>query len=235
MLASTSAISYGAIAEETKNSVYLPHNSWVVAELEAKMTAEHFNPAEDWQNKIFVGYECVDSGAPTVETMSSVILNSSGAGLSIPLKKEEEYPEMWLSVGVKFEKPYEITDIVKVVSAEKQPEEGGLCKIILYNSVSGLEIYDDEIEAMKREQTSVPETEFTFDSSTKMYHVSMDGYSYTFGYILEDNQGRKLFWCCNAVNEFEKRKFYKLADVLNAYKEYKERTTGINSWYTRWV
>ena len=37
MLASTSAVIYGAIAEETKNSVYLPHNSWVVAELEEKI------------------------------------------------------------------------------------------------------------------------------------------------------------------------------------------------------
>lgn len=235
MLASTSAVIYGAIAEETKNSVYLPHNSWVVAELEEKMTAAHYEPAEGWQDKVSVGYDCVDSGAPNPETMSSVIQNSRGAGLYIPLKKEEEWPEMWLSVEVKFEKPYEVTDIVKAVSAEEQPTEGGHCKIILYNPVSGFETYDNEIAAMEGEQGNVPEAEFTFNAATKIYQANMGGYGYTFGYILEDDQGRRLFWCCKAANEFEKGKFYKLADVLNAYKEYKKRTTGISSWYTRWV
>lgn len=59
ILASTSAISYGAIAEQTKNSMYLPHNSWVVAKLQEKIDAAHYEPAEDWQNKISVGYTCV--------------------------------------------------------------------------------------------------------------------------------------------------------------------------------
>ena len=55
---------------------------------------------------------------------------------------------------------------------------------------------------------------------------------YTYGYILKDQKDKKLFWYCEAVKEFEKGKFYKLADILNAYKENKERTTGINN---RWV
>ena len=149
MLASTSAISYGAIAEETKKSIYLPHNSWVVAKLQEKMEAAHYEPAEGWQDKVSVGYDCVDSGAPNPETMSSVIRNSCGAGLHIPLKKEEEWPEMWLSVGVEFEKPYEIDDIVEVIRAKEQPEKGGYCKITLYNPVSGFETYDNEIVAME--------------------------------------------------------------------------------------
>lgn len=37
MLASTSVISYGEFSEETKNSIYLPHDSWVIAELEKKI------------------------------------------------------------------------------------------------------------------------------------------------------------------------------------------------------
>ena len=112
MLASASTISYGAIAEQTKNSMYLPHNSWVVAKLQEKMDAAHYEPAEDWQNKISVGYTCVDSGAPTIETMSSVIQNSRGIGLFVPLQEEEGWPETELYAGVEFEKPYEIDDIV---------------------------------------------------------------------------------------------------------------------------
>lgn len=234
MLASNPAINYGAIAEGTKNSIYLPHNSWVIAKLEEKLANTHYKLADDWKDKVSVGYSCVDSGAPTVETMSSVIQNSRGAGLSIPLKKEEKWPAMRLSVRVEFEKPYEIADIVKAVSAENQPVEG-VCKITLYNSVSGFETYDHEIAAMEGEQGNVQETEFTFNTATKIYQVSMDGHGYTYGYILEDDQSRRLFWCCKAANEFEKGKFYKLADVLNAYKEYKERTTGIDSPYIRWV
>ena len=233
MLASASTISYGAIAEQTKNSMYLPHNSWVVAKLQEKMDAAHYEPAEDWQNKISVGYTCVDSGAPTIETMSSVIQNSRGIGLFVPLQEEEGWPETELYAGVEFEKPYEIDDIVETIGAEEQPAEGGNCRIELYNSGSSLGAYDHEIAAMEGEQGNVSEEEFTFNAATKIYQVNMD--TYTYGYILEDDQGRRQFWCCKAANEFEKGKFYKLADVLNAYKEYKERTTGISSWYTHWV
>lgn len=173
------------------------------------------------------------SGAPTIETMSSVIQNSRGIGLFVPLQEEEGWPETELYAGVEFEKPYEIDDIVETIGAEEQPAEGRYCKITLYNPVSGFETYDNEIAAMEGEQGNVSEEEFTFNAATKIYQVNMD--TYTYGYILEDDQGRRLFWCCKAANEFEKGKFYKLADVLNAYKEYKERTTGISSWYTRWV
>ena len=62
-----------------------------------------------------------------------------------------------------------------------------------------------------------------------MYQVSMDGYYYTFGCIFEDDQGRKLFWCRKAANEFRREKFYKLADVLNAYREYKTRRYGFST------
>ena len=82
---------------------------------------------------------------------------------------------------------------------------------------------------MEREAANVPEEDFTFNAQTKMYQVSMDGYYYTFGCIFEDDQGRKLFWCRKAANEFRREKFYKLADVLNAYREYKTRRYGFST------
>lgn len=173
----------------------------MVAKLEEKMEAAHYEPAEDWQNKISVGYTCVDSGAPTVETMNSVIQSSYGAGISIPLKNGTHWFATDVYAGVEFEKPYEVTDIVKDISAEEQPVEGGSCKITLYNSGSNFETYDHEIAAMEREQGNVPEAEFTFNAATKIYQVNMD--TYTYGYILEDDQGRRQFWCCKAANEFE--------------------------------
>ena len=233
MLANMSVLSYGVIAQETKNSIYLPQDSWIIAKLQEKIDATHYVPADGWKERVSVGYTCMDSGAPDVEKMNSVLQNNRGVGLFIPLQKEKEWPAMELYAGVEFEKPYEIADIIKAVSATNQPTEGGNCKVDLYNSGSSWGVYDREIEAMEREQVSISQTDFIFNEATKIYQVNMD--TYTYGYILEDKDGKKLFWCCKAANEFETGKFYKLADVLNAYKEYKEKTTGINSWYTHWV
>ncbi len=233
MLANSSIIGHCAIAPKAKNSVYLPHDSWVVAKLQEKMEAAHYEPAEGWKDKISVGYTCVDSGAPTVETMSSVIQSSWGAGISVPLKKGTHWFATDVYGGIKLEGSQDITNIIDVISAKEPPAGVRSCKVEIYNPGSNFETYDHEITAMEREQGSVLGTDFTFNDETKIYQVNMG--IYTYGYILQDDQDRKLFWCCKAANDFEKGKFYKLADVLNAYKEYKERTMGINSGYTRWV
>ncbi|MGN1034631.1 MAG: hypothetical protein ACI4PK_03485 [Oscillospiraceae bacterium] len=62
--------------QKKQNRIYLSHNSWVVAKLEEKIEAAHYKPAEGRQDKVSVGYDCLDSGAPNPETMSSVIRNS---------------------------------------------------------------------------------------------------------------------------------------------------------------
>ena len=81
---------------------------------------------------------------------------------------------------------------------------------------------------MEREAAKVPEEDFTFNAQTKMYQVSMDGYYYTFGCIFEDDQGRKLFWCRKAANEFRREKFYKLADEEDTDSAHVEFKKGID-------
>ena len=233
MLASTSVISYGELTLETKNSIYLPRDSWVITKLEEKLATTHYKPTDDWKDKVSVGYGCTYSEAPDTKPISSVLIGSQGAGLVIPLKKEEDWSVTELYGDVKFENAYAVKDIVAAVSAPEPPAEGGYSMVKLCYSGSRLGAYEREMAAMEKEEVNVPEEDFTFNAQTKMYQVSMDGY--TFGCIFEDDQGRKLFWCSKAINNFEEEKFYKLADVLNAYKDYKERTTGINSPYVRWV
>lgn len=222
MLASTSAISYGIITPETKNSIYLPHDSWVIAELEKKIDPKYYTLTDDWKNKVFAGYTCVDSGASKTNKngITSIVKTDRGVGLAIPLKKGEGRLMTDLYAGIIFWKPDEITDIVAAVSAPEPPTEGECYQVELYNAGANFETYDEKIAAMEKEQANVPETDFTFNAQTRMYQVNMN--TYTDGYILEDDQGRKLFWCHKAINNFEKGKFYKLADVLNAYRDFKE-------------
>ena len=230
MLANISVISYGEFSEETKNSIYLPRDSWVITKLEEKLAAIRYKPADDWKDKVSVNYACVYSGAPKVETMSSVLRNSQGAGLVVPLKKEDGWTPEKYSASVGFENPNAIRDIVAAVSAPEPPVEGGHCKVELGNAFStDLGADEREMATMEREAANVPEEDFTFNAQTKMHQVSMDGYYYTFGCIFEDDQGRKLFWCRKAANEFRREKFYKLADVLNAYREYKTRRYGFST------
>lgn len=59
MLANFPLIGHCAITQETKDSMYLPHNSWIVSKLEEKIHTAHYQPARDWQNKISVGYAFV--------------------------------------------------------------------------------------------------------------------------------------------------------------------------------
>ena len=162
--------------------------------------------------------------------MSSVLRNSQGAGLNIPLKEEMHGPTTTLGANVEFEKPYAIKDIVAAVSAPEPPVEGGHGIIELSTSaITDFGAYEREMVAMEKEAVNVPEEDFTFNAQTKIYQVDMDDHYYTFGYIFEDDQGRKLFWCRYPANNFEEEKFYKLADVLNAYREYKTRRYGFST------
>lgn len=229
MLASTSVISYGEFSEETKNSIYLPHDSWVIAELEKKIDPRYYTLTDDWKNKVFAGYTCVDSGASKTNKngITSIVKTDRGVGLAIPLKKGEGRLMTDLYAGIIFWKPDEITDIVAAVSGPEPPTEGECYQVELYNAGANFETYDEKIAAMEKEQANVPEEDFTFNAQTRMYQVNMN--TYTDGYILKDDQGRKLFWCHKAINNFEKGKFYKLADVLNAYREYKTRRYGFST------
>ena len=234
MLANFSLIGHCAITQEAKDSLYLPNNSWVLNKLEEKLTGTAYHPVENWKDKVSIGYACVDSGAPNPETIPSVLKTSGTIGVAIPLDAAQEELGMdLLFAGIEFEKSFEIEDIVEVLNDTEQPTAGGDCKVSIYNSGSGGDTYDAEITAMGKEQANIGAEDFTFDNQTKIYLAHMG--DYTYGYILKDQNDKKLFWCCKAVNEFEKGKFYKLADVLNAYKDDKERTTGINSPYVRWV
>ena len=222
------------LPESAKNSVYLPNNSWVIDKLQGKFAARPgYNPVESWKDNVMVTYECVDSGTPEeAGDISAIFKKTKTVGLSVPMEDEPFVGPMASSVEVKFKEA--IVNIrAKMVETTAQPAES--CDLELLNLGSD-GAYKKEMEKMALEEVTVPASEFTFDNETKVYSAGMD--TYTWGYILEDKDGKRLFWCCHEVGEFKEGKFRKLADVLEGYKKFEKIRRDLqNSGYhgVRWI
>jgi hypothetical protein len=229
MLFSVGAFGVRAIDNEAKKSVYLPSTSWVISVLGPMLTpANGYNTAAGWEEKVIVAYGCVDSGAPDSAEMSSV-LKKKTVGLTVPMADEPLIGPAALSVTVEFKDEQE--DIKTVMTGTQAPAEAEYSVRLLNLGSAGH--YEKEIEKMTEEQVHVLVTDFTFDNQVEICSAGMD--VYTWGYVLEDKDKKKLFWCCHEVGPFEGGKFHPLNEVLDAYKRYKKNRKELDAGHTQWV
>jgi hypothetical protein len=230
MLFGMNAFGVCAIDEPVKKSVYLPSNSWVISVLESMLTPESgYTPAVGWQEKVIVAYGCVDSGALGSTEMSAVFKKTKTVGLTVPMANDPLIGPAALSVKVELKD--EPADIKVAMVDTVAPGADQYSMRFLNLGSAGH--YEKEITKMAGEQDKVQEADFTFNGQVEIYSVGMD--VYTWGYVLKDRDNKKLFWCCHGVGPFKEAKFYKLSEVLNAYKEYEEKSKELNGYNTRWI
>ncbi|MDR3046961.1 MAG: hypothetical protein LBU51_05010 [Bacteroidales bacterium] len=219
---------------DAQKSVYLNKDSWVVSQIATKIGPDKkYSGVEGWDSKIVANYSCVDSGTPANGDMKSILKEGAqlSVNLNIPAKMNAiptcDIPESKdgiLSATVTFK-----------TSVDNVEEKMGLAtlptgikfevKILNIGFGSG---YDAEFEDMAGKEGQAPADEdFTFNDKVKIYSVNLG--TYMGGFILKDENNKKLFWSSNGTIAFEGKKFHKLGSVLEGYKQYVETSKELQA------
>ena len=227
------------ISPESLKSAYINKDSWLIKELEEKLSERH-NPSKDehWKEKVLVGYECIDERYPASGDMVDILKKDNVVALSIPMGYDDFLEDdAELAASIKFEGP--VANIVEVLNSPDHPMADVKYTIDFYNLGDNVDDYVKEIDKLGKAITNALATHddvvqsFDFENDVKIYVANIK--RYTYGFILVDRNNEKLFWCRKAVREFEKDKLYKLKDVLDAHAKFArnlaEMLNGHRGWF----
>ena len=229
-------IGYCSISQQTLNSMCIDKDSWVIPKLYEKIQnwhGKHIVPEnESWKESVRTAYVCTNSGSlPESDPIDKVLYGSNVITLNIPIKIKEIDTVIVFGGHMKFKKM--LPSITSVVNASKQPTElkDEDYEIEIENLSFGTnDGYLEDIKTMATKEEDIAKFGFTLDEETTMYSIGME--RYTYGYILVDKSNKKLFWCKESVQNFEKGNFYDLNEVLNAFKEYTAQLGEYSYYYT---
>jgi hypothetical protein len=222
------SITGSCITTQAKESVYLPESSWVIAIMEAKLTAEGYAGGTDWKKKIVMGHSCVVEKIfeDDITDPKTTFEKANVVKLSVPVQENPFTTATNLSVEVKFEQPIDVETIMK-----SQTAPAIAYKIKLLNLAPSGEC-EGEIGEIESKEANATAKGFVFDEKTKIYSAKIGTYSW--GYILVDSNQKVLFWCCHEAGEYKKENFYNLKDVLNSYWKSMEKLKELQS-TSSWV
>jgi hypothetical protein len=222
ILIGTSNVGY-CMSENSKNSIYLPNNSWVINKLYANLQSTmHANSLHlEWRKKVLINYNCVKTGVPEGEFEFRKILEGDCIGLIIPMKDDDPFMgSVALQAIIRFGNYVENEDLIGIMQATAEPRIAYEIKIMSNIVSNSHQCNMAKMQEKERDQIVV-DMGFVFDDNVKLYSVNMGRCSE--GYVLKDSQNHLLFWCCRGFWDFSREQFYNFKDVLNSYKEYNKQ------------
>jgi hypothetical protein len=207
------------LSEAAKSSVYLPSNSWIIAQVERKLQQGGEIPQDNWKEKTMVSYSYLQGDVKNNDL--NTVLDNTTAHLAVPIENGGDIDPTIVSVALKFFKPVENIDAALRASIFPKDTNGIEipCEIIVWNP--GSNGYFREMQSIEAAEGQV-QVPFLFNNEeTKLYSVSFGVYSS--GYILIDPANNKLFWCRRPFASFKKNQFYNLNEVLAGYRQHVAR------------